>query len=236
MTPRKPRPAPKKKFKVKAEPIDPGSGEDDSDMKKAAKMRTRLSTGTLTHKSVVIPGSSDGFEDSTAAAEGSSADADVVVVSDDDDTLLPPASTLGSTTWDPTPSTLFNPPSPNQDPPTFYDDFAYHSPPADDQFSPVLYYTTLPTSSIASTSAGTAPGPASTAPTPPITSFAATFDATPAWTHLGPYTPSSSSSTIASASSSSIPPPSTEPAPQPRFRRMGAGRSGRDPWAKPAAN
>ncbi|KAF8155224.1 hypothetical protein K438DRAFT_2026493 [Mycena galopus ATCC 62051] len=135
MTPRKPRPAPKKKIKVKAEPIDPSSGEDDSDMKKAAKMRTRLSTGTLTHKSVVIPGSSDGFEDSTVAAAGSSANPDVVVVSDDDDTLLPPASTLGSTTWDPTPSTLFDPPSPNQDPPTFYDDFAYHFPPADDQFS-----------------------------------------------------------------------------------------------------
>ncbi|KAJ6482653.1 hypothetical protein C8R45DRAFT_1099923 [Mycena sanguinolenta] len=106
-TPRKA--APKKKFKVKREPgkflilfcslSNQSSGIDsDSDLRKAAKMRTRLSNGTISRQNFLIPGSSNGIEEPVAGPSGANV---VLILSDDDD--LPPASTLGSLTWNPAP-------------------------------------------------------------------------------------------------------------------------------------
>ncbi|KAJ7804595.1 hypothetical protein B0H14DRAFT_2883633 [Mycena olivaceomarginata] len=90
-TPRKP--LRKGKGKVKSEPKiksepDPEAEEDEPDMRKAAKMRTRLSTGTLKKaKPLFIPGSDE--PEPEAGPSGSSSHA-VVVVSDDEDLRLPP--------------------------------------------------------------------------------------------------------------------------------------------------
>ncbi|KAJ7912853.1 hypothetical protein B0H13DRAFT_2326912 [Mycena leptocephala] len=90
MTPRKP--APKKQPKIKLEPSV--SSEDESDMRKAVKMRTRISTGTLKRKSLFIPGSSDGLEDPQDGPSGLTNE-EIVIVSDDDDDP-PLAPTLAS--------------------------------------------------------------------------------------------------------------------------------------------
>ncbi|KAJ7211378.1 hypothetical protein GGX14DRAFT_394288 [Mycena pura] len=103
-TPRKP--APQKKLKIKAEPGLKAS-DDESDMRNAAKMRTRLSTGTIKKKDFFIP------EITAAAGEG---DLFIPEVISDDDEEFPQFPRLA-------------PLSPNQDPPSFYDDFSIHSPP-----------------------------------------------------------------------------------------------------------
>ncbi|KAF8172962.1 hypothetical protein K438DRAFT_1772393 [Mycena galopus ATCC 62051] len=201
MTPRKP--APKKTVKVKAEP-------DDTDMKKAAKMRTRLSTRSITHKPLFIPGSSDG-----EAEPSSSAEPDIVDISDDE---LPPDANLRSMTWDPSPPVTSNSPipfgSPNGDPPTFWDDFAYHSPPPD-------------------TVAAALPGPSTTSYTSSATFTASFASPTPASTLLPP---PAWPANVPSTSSIQLPHKKSTSDAAPRFKKMGKGRADRDPRAKPAAN
>ncbi|KAJ7926850.1 hypothetical protein B0H13DRAFT_1861865 [Mycena leptocephala] len=144
MTPRKP--APKKQPKIKLEPSV--SSEDESDMRKAAKMRTRISTGTelkpqlfafhayfipgtFKRNSLFIPGSSDGLEDPQDGPSGLTNE-DIVIVSDDDDDP-PLAPTLASVfgTRSPSPVPSFEPLSPNEDPPTIFDDLDFDPLPLD---------------------------------------------------------------------------------------------------------
>ncbi|KAJ7836439.1 hypothetical protein B0H14DRAFT_2589655 [Mycena olivaceomarginata] len=116
--------------KIKSEP-DPvtEAEEDEPDMRKAAKMRTRLSTGTLKKaKPLFIPGSDE--PEPEAGPSGSSSN--TVVVSDDEDLrLLPLPWEVPTCIKSPSPAQSFAPLSLNEDPPTFFDDFHYSpSPPA----------------------------------------------------------------------------------------------------------
>ncbi|KAJ7475339.1 hypothetical protein B0H11DRAFT_2235624 [Mycena galericulata] len=78
----------RKKLKIKAEPgLDADSDGQESDMRKAAKMRTRLSSGAIKKKALFIPGSSDVEGEPQAGPSGSSKD--IVEVSDDDEELFP---------------------------------------------------------------------------------------------------------------------------------------------------
>ncbi|KAJ7708925.1 hypothetical protein B0H17DRAFT_1124714 [Mycena rosella] len=148
MTPRKPA----KKLKIKEEignnPMYANLSvktepEDESDMRRAAKMRTRISSGVLKPKPLFIPGTSEGPEPEPGARPSQNSEEDVVVVSSDDDDFPPPAPTLAGTpplsvianAWK-SPLRILNPKSPtpapspapesppNVDPPLFFDDFA----------------------------------------------------------------------------------------------------------------
>ncbi|KAJ7657082.1 hypothetical protein B0H17DRAFT_1263426 [Mycena rosella] len=148
MTPRKPA----KKLKIKEEignnPMYANLSvktepEDESDMRRAAKMRTRISSGVLKPKPLFIPGTSEGPEPEPGAGPSQNSEEDVVVVSSDDDDFPPPAPTLAGTpplsvianAWK-SPLRILNPKSPtpapspapesppNVDPPLFFDDFA----------------------------------------------------------------------------------------------------------------
>ncbi|KAF8180282.1 hypothetical protein K438DRAFT_1976800 [Mycena galopus ATCC 62051] len=99
------KPATKKQRQIK---LEPGvSSEDESDMRKAAKMRARISTGTLKRKPL-YPGSSDGLED---PQDGPSGSTNEIVIASDDDNDLPPAPTLASViaTRSPSPARSFEP-------------------------------------------------------------------------------------------------------------------------------
>ncbi|KAJ7340846.1 hypothetical protein DFH08DRAFT_938612 [Mycena albidolilacea] len=106
MTPRK-KLAAANKPKIKMEDVPE---EVDTDMRKAAKMRTRLASGSITHKPLFIPESSD---------------IDPLIISSDDDASTPPpAPTLVSSIAIPAGlGSSPEPQSPNRDPPTFFDDF-----------------------------------------------------------------------------------------------------------------
>ncbi|KAJ7475371.1 hypothetical protein B0H11DRAFT_2235681 [Mycena galericulata] len=128
----------RKKLKIKAEPgLDADSDGQESDMRKAAKMRTRLSSGAIKKKALFIPGSSDVEGEPQAGPSGSSKD--IVEVSDDDEELFPFAlagsgrSPLRTKSPSPAPS-LPHPHHPFN-PPSFYDDFSIHSPPPPPQTS-----------------------------------------------------------------------------------------------------
>ncbi|KAJ7643261.1 hypothetical protein B0H17DRAFT_1339117 [Mycena rosella] len=127
----------KEEIAVKTEP------EDESDMRRAAKMCTRISSGVLKPKPLFIPGTSEGPESEPGAGPSQNSEEDVVVVSSDDDDFPPPAPTLAGTpllsvianAWK-SPLRILNPKSPtpapspapesppNIDPPLFFDDFA----------------------------------------------------------------------------------------------------------------
>ncbi|KAJ7795620.1 hypothetical protein B0H14DRAFT_2918680 [Mycena olivaceomarginata] len=132
-TPRKP--LRKGKGKVKSEPKiksepDPEAEEDEPDMRKAAKMRTPPQYRNFEKaKPLFIPGSDE--PEPEAGPSGSSSHA-VVVVSDDEDLRLPPLPwEVPTRIKSPSPAPSFAPLSPNEDPPTFFDDFHYSpSPPA----------------------------------------------------------------------------------------------------------
>ncbi|KAJ7815784.1 hypothetical protein B0H14DRAFT_3878108 [Mycena olivaceomarginata] len=106
MTPRK-KPAAANKPKIKMEDVPE---EVDTDMRKAVKIRTRLASGSITHKPLFIPESSDIVP--------------LIISSDDEASTPPPAPTLVSSI-----AILAGlgsspePQSPNRDPPTFFDDF-----------------------------------------------------------------------------------------------------------------
>ncbi|KAJ7845654.1 hypothetical protein B0H13DRAFT_2363519 [Mycena leptocephala] len=161
-TPPKPRPAYKgktKEVKVKAEP-EVASGLEEPDMRKAAKMRTRLDTGTLKRSTLFIPGSSDEPEPEVSNEQ------DVVVVSDDEDEeslpLLPWKSTIKSPS---PPAASFAPLSPTQDLPTLFYDFTHSlSPlPAGSSASSSMAGPSTSSSMISNFSTWT-PAPASSAP------------------------------------------------------------------------
>ncbi|KAJ7084088.1 hypothetical protein C8R44DRAFT_894234 [Mycena epipterygia] len=144
--PVKPRPKvkPEPNLKIKSEPgVKIEDNEDnESDMRKAAKNRTRLSTGTIKRKPLFIPGSSDGFEEPDAGQPA-------IVISDDDDLTPPPAPTLASmistsglSTWTLAPQSPSSAPqSPNKDPPSFYDDFPTEWPSPPDHTAYTLPFT-----------------------------------------------------------------------------------------------
>ncbi|KAJ7870045.1 hypothetical protein B0H14DRAFT_2571468 [Mycena olivaceomarginata] len=82
--------------------------DDDTDMRKAAKMRTQLASGSIMHKPLFIPESSDINP--------------LIISGDDEASTPPPTPTLMSSITipaglEPSPE----PQSPNQDPPTFFE-------------------------------------------------------------------------------------------------------------------
>ncbi|KAJ7811403.1 hypothetical protein B0H14DRAFT_2606572 [Mycena olivaceomarginata] len=212
MTPRKP--APQKKPKIKAEP-GLNASTTESDMRKAAQMRTRLSTGTIKKKAIFIPASSEVEEEPQAGPSGSTKE--VVEVSDDEVTF---PSALGL--WksplhikSPSPAPSLAPLSPNQDPPSFYEDFTIHSPPP-------LQESSLPVASSSSSSSTSAPSTSFSGPSTSSTS-ASGFTA-PTWTSTSWMMPDTGAETP------NIPLPPAPPAASsadekaPRFKKMGKGR------------
>ncbi|KAJ7738184.1 hypothetical protein B0H16DRAFT_1571131 [Mycena metata] len=215
MTPRKKT---VRKIKVKLEPELSGD-EEETDMKKAAKMRhrTRLATGAKKiTPTVFIPGSSDDETRPALEAGAPGSVDDAVVISDDEfpspsalaQTMRPPSAITNA--WIP-PLTITHPkspspapspsaPSPSAEaiPPSYFDDFDFGM-----------------SSAGASTSSGT-----------PSTDFPASTYSVPSQLP----TPSN-----AVASSSRLPETNADgadgPTSQPRFKRMGRGRQGRNPWA-----
>ncbi|KAJ7506384.1 hypothetical protein B0H11DRAFT_1903759 [Mycena galericulata] len=221
----------KQEIDVKEEPAD------DSDMKMAAKMRTRLSTGKLQYKKVVVPGSSDGPE-----PEAGPSGTEVLIVSDDD-TEFPPAPTLPTTPSLSAIANAWNPPlhikspspglfidSPEQDPPSFFDDF---------EFGPEQEYTGMTSGpSSSSLPVQSSSGMASSSSLPAQSLSATSISSS------GPFpfapvsipgalpsfsSPAASGSTIETAAEGDS---SAQGVSQPRFtgRRMGKGREGRNPW------
>ncbi|KAJ6592420.1 hypothetical protein B0H19DRAFT_1245297 [Mycena capillaripes] len=218
MTPRKP--ADKKKLKIKTEPgID---SEDESDMRKAAKKRTRLSTGVLKHKPLFVPGSSDGLEELEEGPSGSTSGG-VVVVSDDDEPPPVPtlASVLGLKSASPAPSVAHRSPSPFD----FSADFEFES------FSPPPQDTPGESSSAGSSTlpASTPSASHSAASTSAGVLFTPTW-ALPTWSNPIPDTGGGSSNVT-------LPTPKVPVvgSAAPRFRKMGRGRAHKDPWSNPGA-
>ncbi|KAJ7834795.1 hypothetical protein B0H14DRAFT_3461812 [Mycena olivaceomarginata] len=208
MTPQKP--APQKKPKIKAEP-GLNASTTESDMRKAAQMRTRLSTGTIKKKAIFIPASSEGEGEPQAGPSGSTKE--VIEVSDDEETF-PPALRLWKSPLhikSPSPAPSLGPLSPNQDPPSFYEDFTIHSPPP-------LQESSLPFASSSSSSSTSAPSASFTS---------ASRSTAPTWTSTLWMMPDTGAETP------SIPSPPAPPAPPaassadekaPRFKKMGIGR------------
>ncbi|KAJ6597749.1 hypothetical protein DFH09DRAFT_1399469 [Mycena vulgaris] len=239
MTPRKPAPKKKKINQETAVKL-----EDDSDMKNAAKMRTRMSTGALKRgPSLFIPTSGDDPEEDTGSA-GSSAQ-DVVVVSDDDDEF-PPAPTLPPVTpplsvianlWksplridnpkSPSPAPSPQPSSPDRDPPSFYDEFPFGSPPTYITANPIATSSALPAASSSSyLSGGSSTVPAFSLSSTSTTPLTFSTPSLPSWASSSRLTdalPSNANTSVADVAPSA-----------PRFKRMGKGRAGRDPWARTA--
>ncbi|KAJ7815733.1 hypothetical protein B0H14DRAFT_2603150 [Mycena olivaceomarginata] len=217
MTPRKP--APQKKPKIKAEP-GLNASTTESDMRKAAQMRTRLSTGTIKKKAIFIPASSEGEGEPQAGPSGSTKE--VVEVSDDEETF-PPALGLWKSPLhikSPSPAPSLGPLSPNQDPPSFYEDFTIHSPPP-------LQESSLPLASSSSSSSTSAPSTSFTSASGSTAFMSASGSTAPTWTSTSWMMPDTGAETP------SIPPPPAPPAPPaassadkkaPRFKKMGKGR------------
>ncbi|KAJ7088492.1 hypothetical protein B0H15DRAFT_800955 [Mycena belliarum] len=208
--------------------------ETETDMRKAAKMRTRLSTGTIKYKPLFIPESSDGPEAEPIGGSSKSTDEDIVVISDDEGfpppapTLVPtPPLSLIASAWKsplhirhPTLSPEPEPRSPdNTDPPTFFDDFDFSPPNYTGMINsnaPVASSSSSATASSSSLSASTS---TSSLTLPNIMpSPLATVVADPGgelW-----------STTVSGA----VAPLMGGPTPRRRFKKMGSGRDGRDPW------
>ncbi|KAJ7442281.1 hypothetical protein FB451DRAFT_1569004 [Mycena latifolia] len=227
MTPRKPAPKKgksKEEAAVKKEPIVKQE-QEDTDMRKAARMRTRISTGVLKHTPLFIPGSSDGPEPEPEPQAGPSQE--VLVLSDDDNEDFPPAPLLPATpslssitnAWtaplhidspkSPSPAPSIEEESPEIDPPTFFDDFPWDVP------STSSSETSFP---VASSSSSTASS------TPLVPNF------TSAWT---PVSTSGSADTPANAGGSTSEVISSDVSSQRhRFKLMGKGQAGRNPWSE----
>ncbi|KAJ7155287.1 hypothetical protein C8R46DRAFT_1227238 [Mycena filopes] len=165
----KPKPAYKGKGKGKAKADASSASEDgETDMRKAARARTRLSTGALERKpALFIPGS----DDAELAEDGA------IVVSDDDEAYLPPAPPLP---WKTSPL-KFRSPSPaapispgSEEPIMSFEDFQYYyplSPPS--ASAPVINDTS--TSSSSTSNSAPVPVPSTSTSTmapPPITAQA----------------------------------------------------------------
>ncbi|KAJ7030982.1 hypothetical protein C8F04DRAFT_1364794 [Mycena alexandri] len=215
MTPRKPAP---KKIKIKTEP---GLGNEDSDMRKAAKMRiqTRLSTGALEY--LGVPVSSDPAEEPQAGPSKSR----VVVISDDEDDAEtpPPAESLSAIATAPSP--LFVPPPPDSSSFFQVDDSTYHYSP-----SPPPVFTSYSTGSSAFIPPSTLSAPtASTVAGPSNTAFASASTSAPPYSAASALPPPNwhgPAVALPAAASSSAAPAA------PRFGVMGKGRKNKDPWAK----
>ncbi|KAJ7731529.1 hypothetical protein B0H16DRAFT_1583569 [Mycena metata] len=200
------------KIKVKLEP-ELSEDEEETDMKKAAKMRHRTRSATGAKKitpTLFIPGSSDDGTRPTLEAAASGSANDAVVISDDEfssplalaQTIRPPSAIASA--WIPpltitrpkSPSPAPSPPAPSPSaepvPPSYFDDFDFGLSSAD---SPTGYMSTLDYTGMSSAGASTTSLP----------------------------TPSN-----AVASSSRLPETNAEgadgPTSQPRFKGMGRGR------------
>ncbi|KAJ7737023.1 hypothetical protein B0H14DRAFT_2638842 [Mycena olivaceomarginata] len=194
MTPRKPE-----KPKIKAEP-GLNASTTESDMRKAAQMRTRLSTGTIKKKAIFIPASSEGEGEPQAGPSGSTKE--VVEVSDDEETF-PPALGLWKSPLhikSPSPAPSLGPLSPNQDPPSFYEDFTIHSPPP-------LQDLAWPVASSSSSSSTSAPSASFTSASGSTAFTSASGSTAPTWTSTSWMMPDTGAETP------SIPPPPAPPAP-----------------------
>ncbi|KAJ7738781.1 hypothetical protein B0H16DRAFT_1761115 [Mycena metata] len=233
MTPRKKT---ARKIKVKLEP-ELSEDEEETDMKKAAKMRHRTRSATGAKKitpTVFIPGSSDDETRPIPEAGASGSANDAVVISDDEfpsplalvQTMRPPSAIASA--WIPpliitrpkSPSPAPSPPAPSPSaepiPASYFDNFDFGLSSVD---SPTGYMSTMDFTGMSSPGASTSSGMQSTY--------------FPTSTYSGPTqlpTP-----TNAVASSSRLPETNAEGAEgstsQPRFKRMGRGRQGRNPWA-----
>ncbi|KAJ7171528.1 hypothetical protein C8R46DRAFT_1217091 [Mycena filopes] len=172
----KPKPAYKGKGKGKAKADASSASEDgETDMRKAARARTRLSTGALERKpALFIPGS----DDAELAEDADAGPAGAIVVSDDDEAYLPPAPPLP---WKTSPLNLRSPSpaapiSPGSEEPIMsFEDFQYYyplSPPSTAASAPVINDTSTSSSStsnpapVPSTSTSMMASPAITAPAP----------------------------------------------------------------------
>ncbi|KAF7363700.1 hypothetical protein MSAN_01027700 [Mycena sanguinolenta] len=182
-TPPKPKPAYKGKGKAKAtdvkmEPeIDPKSAEDEpeTDMRHAAKMRTRLASGVIKKKTVSIPGSDDGEPEVVVVSDGEANNLRPLTAADDED--LP---------------SLFMPGDRSPSPPIFYEDLLLPPPTGSSSSGNAAFTATFstwtPTFS-ASTNAPAVPPatPAAPAlavpPPPPATALALAAPAAPAALH-----------------------------------------------------
>ncbi|KAJ7747032.1 hypothetical protein B0H16DRAFT_1726225 [Mycena metata] len=226
MTPRKKT---ARKIKVKLEP-ELSEDEEETDMKKAAKMRHRTRSATGAKKitpTVSIPGSSDDETRPLPEAGASGSANDAVVISDDEFPsplalvqTMRPASAIASA-WIP-PLTITRPkssssaPSPSAEPvpASYFDDFDFGLSSVD---SPTGYMSTMDYTGMSSAGASTS---SQSTYFPPSTYSGSSQLPTP-------------SNPV--ASSSRLPETNAEGADgstsQPRFRRMGRGRQGRNPWA-----
>ncbi|KAJ7462585.1 hypothetical protein FB451DRAFT_1180882 [Mycena latifolia] len=203
----------KRKSKIKVEPGYDGESQQESDMRKAAKMRTRISTGTITYKPLFIPGSSDGPDPEPQDAPSKSGE--VLIVSNDED-FPPPAPTLApsppsviASAWK-SPLQIHQSLSPDaEDSPSFFADFDYGLNEAD-------------YSSIINTTASSSSGASSSSSVP-----IASSSTPPSWA-----VPSSSShASFGDSSADTSGEPSSVAPSRPRFKCMGKGRAGRDPWS-----
>ncbi|KAJ7024504.1 hypothetical protein C8F04DRAFT_1192320 [Mycena alexandri] len=219
-TPPKPRPMFKGKGKaiVKVK-IEAESDTEEPDMRKAAKARTRLATGALKKSEpLFIPGSDD-MEVEVGLSRSDRGD--IVIVSDDDNDFpeVPPVP------WKTTPEVIKSPSpsfaalSPNQDPPSFYDDFSFFSPPPQEPDA---------ASNVTSTPAATGPTAGSSGSATGSSTSSSLFSST-----FSPWIPTPTPPTItAPAPVISVPAPESTPAislppatsTSRRFQRMGKGR------------
>ncbi|KAK7005483.1 hypothetical protein R3P38DRAFT_3041663 [Favolaschia claudopus] len=161
------KPAQKQKTVVKKEfkkeVVDEADDDDVTDMRRAAKMRTRLSTGAITYNSDALFMAP--LEDPPVAGPSTSND-DVLVISDSE--TPPPAPTLESTLSNEIP---FAPsPSPDLGGPLFLADLSYNWAP--DFFSSMSSQTGAGTSS---SGAGTASSGGSSSPFPSTSSSIPSF-------------------------------------------------------------
>ncbi|KAJ7180224.1 hypothetical protein C8R43DRAFT_941902 [Mycena crocata] len=202
----------KKKVIVKTEPGL--KGDQESDMRLAAKMRTRLSTGSLPKPRPLFIRSSS----SPIPGPSGSNSAEVLVVSDDDKTPPPIASILS--TWNPRIPTKSPSPAPspeaaspiNEDPPDFYDDFTWHPPPPEIQRIDAI---------ASSSSTTTAPAiPSWITPIPASSSSSSSLS-----------TPAPSVSTWEATALRDIPAAPTVAKAAPRFTKMGRGRGNKERMA-----
>ncbi|KAF7350013.1 hypothetical protein MVEN_01303000 [Mycena venus] len=203
-TPQRPSRKGKGKMNIKEEPkSEPEVSEGEPDTRKAAKMRTRLSTGTLTRAPLFIPDS----EEPVGGPSGSFG-RDIVVVSDDDDLPPLPWVVAPSQAKSPSPAPSFAPLSPNQDPPSFFDDHVYSSFSAPDA---------LPANTGAPVASSS--GSSSLAPAAPSL-FTASFTT---WAGAA-LNPDNGAETVIPLAA---PAPAPAPVPAPstsRFKKMGRGR------------
>ncbi|KAJ6477072.1 hypothetical protein C8R45DRAFT_1077085 [Mycena sanguinolenta] len=172
--------------------------EDESDMCKAAKIRTRLSSGTIQRQTVFIPGS----------------DEEVVVVSDTEDNQLRPLTAEDNEDPPALVSWQTNAPSSGPSIPSLYDDFISTFPPP-----PTAPVASSSSSAFAANFSTWVPTSAAALPLIPLVTTAPllTSDAIAA-------TSGTSSDTSAFAASAPVAPPAVAGEAGHRFTRMGRGR------------